>query len=181
MKTAGTATRVARAAALAATAVILLVGCPYSAGTPLADPSSAPLDRSLSGVWQSEDPETHQVVTLTFVPFDAHQMVAFARENGPDSTPVSAFRLFVTPVGEEKFLNVQELGADGEPQWYFARYRLEGDTLRLRLVDDTLFGGKSFATREALQGFIRASLGDPRLFGDPADETPDMILKRVPK
>ena len=173
-----------RATALAAVAaaVLLLDGCPYGSDKPLADPTVAVLDRALAGTWQARDPETTETFALTFVPFNDHEMVGFSRGIGSDDKAVSAFRIFVTPVGEEKFLNVQELGGDSEePQWYFARYRLVGTTLMLRLVDDTLFGSKSFATREALQSFVLANLGDPRLYGEPTEPTPEMMLTRPPK
>jgi hypothetical protein len=166
---------------LAAAAVMLLAGCPYSADQPLSDPSSAVPDRALNGTWRSQDPETHETFTLTFAAFDEHEMVGFGRESGAEDKPISAFRLFATPVGDEKFLNVQELRDDAEPQWYFARYRISGDTLSIRLVDDALFGSKSFPTREALQGFLWAHLADPRLYGNPDDNTPDMVLTRVPR
>jgi hypothetical protein len=168
-------------AAVAAGAVLLLTGCPYSADQPLGDPATAPLDRSLSGTWRSEDPESHQVNTITFAAFNGHEMVGFARENGSDDKAFSAFRLFVTPVGGENFLNLKELRDEEESQWYFARYRIDGDTLTLRLVDDGLFSSKSFPTSEALRGFVRAHLADPQLYGNPGDQTPDMVLTRIPK
>jgi hypothetical protein len=170
-----------RAAAAAAAAVMLLAGCPYAADQPLSDPSSAVPDRVLNGTWRSQDPESHEAFTLTFATFDEHEMVGFGRESGAEDKPISAFRLFVTPIGQETFLNVQELRDDAQPQWYFARYRVSGDTLSIRLVDDALFGSKSFPTREALQAFIRANLADPRLWGRPDDTTLDMVLRRVPK
>lgn len=101
-----------RATALAAVAaaVLLLDGCPYGSDKPLADPTVAVLDRALAGTWQARDPETTETFALTFVPFNDHEMVGFSRGIGSDDKAVSAFRIFVTPVGEEKFLNVQELG-----------------------------------------------------------------------
>ena len=177
MKTVHTGTWILCAATAAA--VMLLAGCPYSADQPLSDPSSSVTDPALNGTWQAQDPETDEIFTLTFAQFDDHAMVGFGREVGAEDKPVSAFRLFVTPVGEEKFLNVQELGDNGMPRWYFARYRIDGDTLSLRLVGDTLFGSKSFSSREALRGFVSANLGDPRLYGNPEDRTPDMVLTRV--
>ncbi len=180
MRAAGSVTRAGRGAALAAAAaaVLLLAGCPYGADQPLSDPALAVLDRTLSGTWQSRDPDTREIVTVTFAPFNEHEMVGFARENDTDK-PVSAFRLFATAVGQEKFLNVRELGGDEGAQWYFARYRIAGDTLSLRLVDDSLFGSKSFATGEALRGFVRDNLADPRLYGNPDDQSPDMVFTRV--
>jgi hypothetical protein len=162
-----------------AAAALLLAGCPYSADQPLGDPALAVPDRALAGAWQSEDPETHEKISFTFASFNKHEMVGFSRES--EDKPISVFRLFVTPVGGEKFLNVQELRDDGEPQWYFARYRIVGDTLSLRLIDDALFGSKTFSTPEALLGFVRANLADPRLYGNPEDQTPDMVLTRSPK
>jgi hypothetical protein len=167
--------------AAVAAVVLLLAGCPYSADQPLGDPATALLDKELSGTWRSEDPESHQANTIRFAAFNGHEMVAFAGENGSDDKAISAFRLFVTPVGEEKFLNLQELRDDEQSQWYFARYRIDGDTLTLRLIDDNLFSSKRFPTSEALRSFVRTHLADPRLYGSPGDETADMVLTRVPK
>jgi len=173
-----TARRAFRAAVLAG-ALIFLAGCPYSSDVPLGDPASAVIDRALPGTWRLEDPETHEKFTLTFASFNGHEMVGFSSEG--EGKPISAFRLFVTPVGGERFLNVQELKDDSAPQWYLARYRVSGDTLSLRLVDDGLFGSKTFSSPQALQEFVASRLADPRLFGSPQDETPDMLLTRAPK
>jgi hypothetical protein len=172
-----------RAAALlgAAAAVLLLAGCPYGSDQPLADPGLAVLDPALIGTWQAQDPETGETLSFSFVPFNDHEIVGFSREIGSDDTAISVFRIFVTRVGQQGFLNVQELGGDSRRQWYFGRYRFAGDALMVRLVDDTLFGSKTFATTDALQGFVLANLGDPRLYGEPDDSTQEMVLTRPPK
>jgi hypothetical protein len=173
-----------RAAALVgvAAAVLLLAGCPYGSDQPLADPALAVPDQALIGTWQAQDPETGETLSFTFVPFNGHEMVGFSREIGSDDTAISVFRIFITRVGQQGFLNVQELRGDSDqPQWYFARYRFAGDALMVRLVDDTLFGSKSFATPQALQSFVLANLEDPRLYGEPDDATQEMVLTRPPK
>ncbi len=172
------ARRAPRAVVLAA-AIALLAGCPYSSDEPLADPASAVIDRALAGTWRSEDPETHEKFTLTFTAFNGHEMVGFSNEG--EEKPVSAFRLFATPIGGERFLNIQELKDDGAPQWYFARYRVSGDTLSLRMIDDALFGSKTFSSSQELRDFVAAHLTDPGLFGSPQDETPDLVLTRAPR
>jgi hypothetical protein len=87
--------------------------------------------------------------------------------------------MFATKIGSEMFLNVQELGAGGSG-WLFASYRVQDDTLRMKIVDDELFKDRQFASSEQLRAFVAASLGDPRLYAA-ADDTPtEMILTRVP-
>jgi hypothetical protein len=174
MNSARAVTCFGRAAAVAA--VMVLAGCPYSADQPLGDPASAVPDPALAGTWRSEDPESHEVISITFAGFNEHEMVGFSWEPGPGDKAILALRLFVTPIGGEKFLNVRELRDDAE--WNFARYRIVGDTLTIRLIDDALFESKSFSSPEELTGFIAARLSDPRLYGRPDDETPDMVLTR---
>ena len=67
-----------------------------------------------TGEWQS----------LVFLQFNDHEMVSWARDD--DTEEVSLCRLFLTAIGGERFLNVQEIGGDGAP-WYFARCVLDGD------------------------------------------------------
>lgn len=153
-------------AAMAAVAV--LAGCPLSSDKPLSDPRAAAADPALIGTWKTQDPESGEWNRLTIFAFDEHEMVGFAPEN--DSSRVSAFRLFVTSVGRQQFLNVQELGS-ADSGWFFARYEIVKDRMRLSVVDDGLFAERTFASSADLLEFFRAHLSDPRLY-TPEGEAP---------
>ncbi len=156
--------------------VLLLCGCPFSSDRPLSDPGSAAPEKALLGQWRMQDPENGEWHALSILPFDEHQMVAVTVEN--DHGKVSGFRLFVTAVGSERFLNLQELG-DSDPGWFFARFDVDKDHLRMQIVDDTLFEKRSFASSAELAAFVREHLSDPRLYAA-EDEKPSVAtLERV--
>jgi hypothetical protein len=158
--------------------VLLLCGCPFSSDEPLSDPPSAAIDPLLIGAWRTRNADSGEWQSLAFYPFNDHEMVSYARE---DSTgEVSLCRLFVTSIGGERFLNVQELKEDGTPWWYFARYTIEGERCILRFVDDGLFDSRAFASAEDRRQFIRAHLADPLLYAAEGEEPEEMILERVP-
>jgi len=148
--------------------IAALAGCPLSSDKPLSDPRAAPVDPALVGTWRTQDPESGEWNRLTIFVFDEHEMVGFAPEN--DSSKVSAFRLFVTSIGTQRFLNVQELGTD-DSGWFFARYEIVQGRMRLSFVDDGLFGERTFASSTDLLEFFRANLSDPRLYA-PEGDTP---------
>ncbi len=166
--------------ALVTVAILFLAGCPYNADHPLSDPSASPLDPALVGTWQSEDPETHEVTTITILPFNDHELAGFSRESGSADAAITAFRLLATTIGGERFLSILELSDDQDQQWYFARYRVTAGTLSLRLVDDALFESRSFAGADELRGFLHDNAADDRLYGGPETEAPPMVLRRVP-
>ena len=158
--------------------LLILSACPYTSDQPLSDPTAATFDRSLVGVWKTQDPESKEWHTLTFLSWDDRQMVAIA-DGGPDEK-TETYRVFVTTIEHERFLNVQQLGEDESRQWYFARYRISDGRMILSLVDDALFASRSFASSEVLRDFIKKNLADPRLFGDD-NEPPDMAWQKVEK
>jgi len=158
-------------------AALLLCGCPYTSDEPLSDPSSARIDPALLGAWRTRDEDSGEWHRLTFTRFNDHEMVSWARDEA--SGEVSLGRLFVTTIGNERFLNLQELGQDDAP-WYVARCTIEGDRCILRFLDDGLFGSRSFASAEERRQFIRARLADPLLYASDGAEPMEMVLERAP-
>ncbi len=171
-----TTARVVLALAVAVLAVTVLAGCPFSSGTPLSEPAAAAPDARLVGTWQTQDSETGESNTLTILSFNEHEMVGFAREKNPDK--LDAFRLFPTSIGRESFLSLQELGGD-DKGWYYARYEMTKDTLRLKIVDDGLFDGRTFSSSSQLADFIRLHSADPLLYSPDADQPSEMVLVRA--
>jgi len=141
-----------------------LAACPYSDDLPLAAPSEAVADSALPGTWKMQDPDTGQWMTMELARFSEKEYVAWSRDPSDAKSKVVLYRLFVTPIGDERFLNIQELGQGGDRSWTFANYRVSGDTLLVRFVDDALFSSQSFSSSDALRNFIRANLQDPRLY-----------------
>jgi hypothetical protein len=156
--------------------IAALAGCPLSSDTPLADPGAAAVDPALVGTWKTQDPESGEWNQLTIFAFDEHQMVGFAPEH--DSSKVSGFRLFVTSVGTQRFLNVQELGAN-DPGWFFARYEIVQGRMRMLVVDDGLFGDRTFASSADLLEFFRSNLSNSRLYAPEGDGPMESTWERV--
>jgi hypothetical protein len=157
-------------------AVLLIAGCPFASEHPLSDPSTALVDRALVGAWKAQDPDTGEWRVLTFLVFNDHELVGVTPADEKDR--VDAYRVFVTPVGNERFLNVRELPGD-TGGWYLVRYRIDADRLVLGLVDDGLFGDRAFAGSGELRDFVQRNLDDPRLYAASGEEREEMIWTRV--
>ncbi len=159
----------------AAPLALLLAACPYSSEWTLGDPAKAPMDSALVGEWNARDPESKQVVTITFLPYNTHELVAFSRDADDPHGKVDSYRAFVTVIDGVSFLNMQELGAQAAREWSYASYRIEGKTLSLRFVDDGLFGSRTFDSSEAFREFIRKNLKSPGLYV--SDSGQDTLMK----
>ena len=157
--------------------ILGLSACPYSSEHSLSDPGAAALDSALVGSWKSQDPETLEWVTLSIFAYDEHQLVAFTP--GDSGGKADAYRLFVTTIDGERFLNVQQLGEKDDREWLFVQYRVDGNRLVLRVLEDTLFGTAPFATSEALRSFLRRNLADPRLYSSDDTGRPEMTWQRA--
>jgi hypothetical protein len=157
---------------LAAAAALMVAGCPFSAEFPLSGPAEAFADTTLTGTWKTA-PDSEEQLTLRIRDIGDGQLriVAESPEEEPESVPA-----FVSAIGEELFLNLQDTAEGG--QWYFANYRIEGGRLLLRLVDDELFESKTFATSEDLRAFVLQYLADPRLYGGEKAEGWDWVFER---
>jgi hypothetical protein len=169
----GTAAR-----AVLALVVATLCGCPFTSDKPLSDPAAAVPDSRLLGTWKTQDPETGEWNSLTILAFNEHEMVGFAREKDPDK--VDAFRLFLTSIGSDRFLSFQELGGR-DAGWYYARYDVAQDRLRLKIVDDGLFADRQFGSSRELWEFFRQHLADPLLYSAADDKPSETVWERVPE
>ena len=145
----------------------------------MSDPAAAMLDRSLVGTWKTQDKESKEWQSLTFLAWDDRQMVAIA--NGGPNEKVEAYRIFVTTIDREHFLNLQQLGEDENRPWNFARYSIRDGRMYLSLVDDALFESRSFDSPEALRDFIGKNLSDPRLYTRDDNEQPETAWEKVEK
>jgi hypothetical protein len=156
--------------------VAALAGCPFTSDTPLSDPAGAVPDTRLVGTWRTQDPETGEWNSLTILSFNEHEMAGFAREKDPDK--LDAFRLFPTSIGKDKFLSFQELGGN-DKGWHYAWYEITKGTLRLKIVDDGLFGDRTFSSPGQLVDFIRQHAADPLLYSADDEQPLEMQLVRV--
>jgi hypothetical protein len=164
--------------ALLAVLTLALSGCPFTSPTPLSDPGTARPDPLLAGTWKTQDPETGEWNELSILPFNEHEMVGFAPDRNGGKT--DAFRVFSTVIAGESFLNFQELGGKDEG-WYYARYQIDGERLRLKIVDDGLFEKRRFSSSADLREFIRQHLSDPLLYASDPDQPSESIWERVPE
>ena len=159
----------------AAPIVLLLFACPFSSEWTLGDPARAPMDGALTGDWSAVDPESKQLVTITFLPFNAHELVIFSRDAEDAHGKVEAYRAFITVIDGVNFLNMQELGTPASREWMYASYSIEGTALSLRFLDDSLFESRTFDSAEALREFVRKNLHSPGLYV--TDNGQDMRMK----
>ncbi len=142
-------------------AILALAACPFSSDLPLSSPADATMDNALLGRWRAQDPDTGQWTTMTFVSFNDREYVAWMAE--PDGK-IEMFRAFVTVIDGERFLNARELDSPDNRSWSYVNYRLAGDTMSLRFVDDEIFSSHTFSSSDALRELVREHLHDPRLY-----------------
>ena len=162
---------------LVSTLTLSLTACPFSYDLPLSSPAEAVQDVALVGNWKAQDPESGQWVTMEFLRYNEREYVAWTREGGDGTTEI--YRVFVTEIDGERFLNAQELGAGNSPTWNYVNYRVSGDTLFIRFVDEAIFSSKSFESSEALREFVRRNLHDPRLYMSDDGKESVMTWQRV--
>lgn len=160
---------------IAAAMLLLLCGCPYESRVPLSRCQDAQIDERLIGMWRSETADPKESGTIIVAPFNEHEFLIVVHEE--DKEGDDFYRAFVTDVGGEKFLNVQEIKASTKQQaWNFVNYHVAGDRLRVRIVEDKLFKAtKAKQTTDSLYGFIGANIKNKDLY----DENDDHVLKRV--
>ncbi len=161
---------------LALPAMLLLAGCPLTSDHPLSDPATALIDAALVGAWKAQDADTGESRTITFLPFNEHELVGFTPGDAADS--VDAFRVFTSAIDNERFLNVRDLG-DASSDWYLVHYTINGGKLVLSVVDDGLFGERTFATSAELSAFLQQKLSDPLLYAPAGEKRQDMVWERV--
>jgi hypothetical protein len=153
-------------------AAVLLAGCPYGSEFPLGSSAEAIADPELLGVWHTAA-DSEENFSLTMSRSGGAELLITADSPGEES---ESYMAFVSAVGGEFFLNIQDAPETG--QWYFANYRLLGERLLLRLVDDVLFEPQSFASPEDLRAFLLENLDNPGLYGGDRSEEWDWELER---
>ena len=158
---------------IAFAAALLLAGCPYVSEFPLGSPAEAIDDAALPGTWKSAA-ESEEDFTLTISSAGDTPLTLLAESPGEEA---ASYPAFVSAVGGELFLNIQDTAESG--RWYLANYRLNEGRLRLRLVDDELIGSQTLASTEELQAFLLRNLDDPRLYGGQEAEAWDWVLERL--
>lgn len=153
-----------RAGRVAIAAVFLaLPACKdYDSAVPLGPASEGVIEARLLGSWTCVGTEEDaRPGVLVFTQFDETQY--YVRSEGEGGQP-SQLRAYSSLVGEQPFLNLQELresANDGERGWVFIQYELAEDGgLRLHLVAPDVFEDHDDST-EAVRQTLEARLGDP--------------------
>lgn len=143
----------------------LLSGC-YEFEKPLGPPEKGAIDRALVGNWRCQnepkglqEKDGKQENTLHFLPFGATQYAVQVRWTEDGAPKDALYRVYSSRVGAHVLLNAQE--ADTQPKdWSLLRYRIEGPTLTLWLVDDEKVGGKG---EEGLRA-VRRRVADDSIY-----------------
>jgi hypothetical protein len=159
-------------------AILLLLaftaGCPYTAKVPLGDPDRNSFDARLVGLWMGCDTgDVSDSTLIRVIPFnDAEYYVEMVEQ---DKEP-SRFRAFIIKIGEQKFLQFDELTLErGQPEYCFARYAFsENGDLSLRFVGEEIVPKNLAADPTALKAFLASHLGDPAL----DDKDMNLLLRR---
>ena len=133
----------------------------------MSKPGLAKIDNELIGKWRMEDKESKESGILTISRFnDSELLIVFA----DDKNEFGTMRLFVTFVGKEKFLNVQEMQVPyKDRKWMFANYSIKDCTLTYRLVNDSLLKDKAKGglSQKELYAFIKKNAANKDIYDEP--------------
>lgn len=141
----------------------LLSGCPYESDFPLTPSGEAVIDNALVGEWELAEKQDGPPNAMSILPFNERELVIVGTERGKEE--VGLLRAISSAVDGELFLSVQEVSSKGAKRWALVNYRVVGDRLFLRIVDEALFS-KRFDSSADLRDFVREHLNDPALYGD---------------
>ena len=156
---------------LAAVSLVLLTGCPYESAVPLSRPGLAKIDKELIGKWRAEDKESKESEILTISRFNDRELLIVIEDGKGE---VATLRGFVTFIGDEKFLNVQEMREPyKDRKWMFANYSIQDCSFTYRLVDDSLLKDKAKGglSQKKLYAFIKKNIANKEIYGEPTTLT----------
>jgi len=163
--------------ALAAGSLLLLGACTYS--YPLTDADPAVTDDQLVGIWHIPDGGDSTSSDVMLLPLSSGRYLATIAQQDADEPLLKAdakpcertllawgvaqvyYVAHVSDLDGARFLNLESVC--GDAGYAFARYWINGDTLRLALVDD-LEG--DFGSTADIAAAVRSRLNDSRLYGD---------------
>jgi hypothetical protein len=152
------------AAVMLSMALMLLAGCPYESDLPLSPPSEAVMDKDLIGTWTTADKDDSPG-TLTIVPFNDHEVLIVIEEKG--GTKREMLRAFTTPIGKERFLNIQGIEEPYDKRkWVYLNYSVTKDTLTYRIVCDSFLKDRisKASTSKEIYQVIRENLSNKDLY-----------------
>lgn len=149
----------------------LLPACVFTSPVPLDAPGAAPFDEGLLGSWMGSE-EDSSADFITIARAGEYEYVVRYTEEVRDRPVSREVRVHRTVLGGVAFLNVHD---PDDSTYFFVRYELSGDELRLRLMQ----GGPSpsdkpgtrpvlaqFASSDSLRAAVLRLLDDPRIFGE---------------
>ncbi len=112
----------------------LLTGCPYNSKIPLSKPDT-PIDKALLGVWSAViEKGDADSVEMKVYEFNEKEYYIDIKAVSGAKIEIDRYRVFSSPVGTTRLLNVEDLEHKGE--FNFFRYQLNGNTLKVDMVSD---------------------------------------------
>lgn len=149
------------------TALLLMLGCKYS--TPLTTEPGLPVEPKLIGSWEmTSDGDKHD--RMVILPLDDREYLVEYPAGGADSMYYRAVTLTnaAGSLAQLKLLGTpKEALKKGEEPYQIARWTLDGDSLRLAILNVKIVGEKH-ATPADFAKVIVDNAGNPELFDDPA-------------
>lgn len=145
-------------------AMLAAAGCQYD--VPLAAAPSLPIDHALIGVWESTEENAERMVVLPLSGQEYIVQYPVSEKNG------LLFKAFRIQAAGRDLVQVQWLGGvngsleTNTPAYQVLDYKLDGDTLTLRVLRSSVFTNKFQAT-EAFAAAVEAARDRADLFEDP--------------
>lgn len=151
--------------------IFLICGCPYNSSVPISAVENAQINDSLFGDWFTTNNENDSSEVLKVYLLNKHEYLFLLC----DKKEINVFRAYPTRIEDYHFLNISEINLESslQPAYIFAEYKLIGDELRIRLIEDELFKTKMENSND-LYHFIKSNLKNQQLFGEV-----ELLVRRV--
>lgn len=145
--------------------LLVLCACPFSSPVPLTDPRESLIDASLAGAWSwvKKEGSSAEEGEVLFLVFNEHEYYIELNSVERGTPKKDRYRGFVSVFDDVRILNVRSL--KGNEGFYFLRYTIAGDSLRISFVSDTHLKEKISSSGE-LSAAFRRHLGEKDFFED---------------
>jgi hypothetical protein len=141
--------------------VAILTACPYKSRVPLSDFRKSVIDRTIIGEWTGDRQGDMPDVGLKIIRFNENEYFIELSGFEHGKPVVERMRGFISLLDGGKILNIHSL--EGEEGFYFLRYRIEGNDLKMALATDSLLK-MDFRTIKELKKFFEKNMGKKDFF-----------------
>lgn len=135
--------------------LVLFTACPYNSKIPLSTQPKLAIDNALVGDWRSLNDKDS--LDMKVMGFNQNEYFIDIRPADKMSEEVSRYRAFLSNVGDEKFISIEELKKKNE--FNFFSYKIESDVLTIRMVSDVVVKEVYESPKKMTKAFLKMKNG----------------------